>query len=158
MKSKFKIGSYFFLLFLFLFIGLLIKILLDFTKTFNSKITGFFVVILLFFVVFIMLIELRDKIIAIKFEQNGITINRFLGIKKPVFINNKEINGFHNSIISTKNGRYNYIYLIKGNIKIAKISEQYHKNFIDLSAEIDKRYKNLGSIKTNLISELKDMF
>ncbi len=103
-------------------------------------------------------VELKDKIIAIKFEQNDIKINRFCGIKNPIFIDNKEIEGFYNSIVTTKNGSYNYIYVMKGNKKIAKISEQYHKNFNDLSSEIEKRYKNLGFINSNFISELKDMF
>lgn len=157
MESKFKIVSYFILLFLLFTTGLFIKILFDFTTTFNSKFAGIFVVILLFFVVFIIFIELNDKIIAIKFEQNDIKINRFCGIKNPVFIDNKEIEGFHNSIVTTKYGSYNYIYLMKGNKKIAKISDQYHKNFKELSSEIEKRYKNLGLINSNFISELKDI-
>ncbi len=158
MKSKFKIGSYFTLIFLFFSTVLLIKILFDFDTTFNSKFAGSFVVLLLFFVVFIIFIELKDKIIAITFEQNSVIINRFCGLKNPVFFDDKEIEGFHKSIVTTKYGRYNYIYLMKGNKKIAKISNQYHKNFGDLSSEIEKRYKNLGFINSNLTSELKDMF
>jgi glucan phosphoethanolaminetransferase (alkaline phosphatase superfamily) len=158
MESKFKIVSYFILLFLFFSTGLLIKILFDFATTFNSKFAGSLVVLLLLFVVLIIFIELKDKIIAIKFEQNGIKINRFCGIKNPIFINNKEIDGFHNSIVTTRNGSYNYAYLMKGNKKIAKISEQYHKNFKELFSEIEKKYKNLGFINSNFISELKDMF
>jgi phosphorylcholine metabolism protein LicD len=104
-----------------------------------------------------MFIELKDKIIAIKFEENGIKINRFCGVKNPIFIDNKQIEGFHNSIVTTKYDRYNYIYLMKGNKKIAKISNQYHKNFEDLSREIEKKYKNLGFINSNFMSELKDM-
>ena len=84
-------------------------------------------------------------------------INRFFGIKNPIFINNEEIKGFHNSIVTTKYGSYNYIYLVKGNKKIAKISDQYHKNFKELSNEIEKRYENLGFINSNFISELKDI-
>lgn len=158
MKSKFKIDSYFTLLFFIFFIGFLIKILLDFKIVFNSKFAGSLVTILMFFVAFLIFIELKDKIIAVKFEENSIIINRFCGLKNSIFFDNKEIEGFRNSIITTKYGRYNYIYLMKGNKKIAKISEQYHKNFNDLSSEIEKRYKNLGFINSNLISELKDMF
>ncbi|MBX9808617.1 MAG: hypothetical protein K2X95_12590 [Flavobacteriaceae bacterium] len=146
------------LIFLFFTTGLFIKILFNFNTTFNSKFAGIFVISLLFFVIFIMFIELKDKIIAIKFEENGIKINRFCGIKNPTFIDNKQIDGFHNSIVTTKYDRYNYIYLMKGNKKIAKISNQYHKNFGDLSREVEKKYKNLGFINSNFISELKDMF
>jgi hypothetical protein len=116
------------------------------------------VLLIFLFAAFLFFIELKDKIIAIKFEQNGIMINRFCGVQNPIFIDNKEIQGFHNSIVATKYGRYNYIYLIKGTKKIGKISNQYHKNFGDLSREIEKRYKNLGFTNTTLISELKDMF
>ena len=105
-----------------------------------------------------MFIELKDKIIAIKFDENGIKIKRFCGVNNATFIDDKQIDGFHNSIVTTKYDRYNYIYLMKGNKKIAKISNQYHVNFGDLSREIEKKYKNLGFINSNSISELKDMF
>ena len=158
MQSKFKIVSFFVLLFILSATGLLINTLFNFSTTFNSKFAGIFVLVLLFFGILIGLIELKDKIIAIKFEQNGININRYFGVQNSVFINDKEIEGFYKSIVTTKYGSYNYLYLMKKNKKIAKISDQYHKNFRDLSCEIEKKYKNLGFINSNFISELKDMF
>jgi phosphorylcholine metabolism protein LicD len=159
MKSKFKTISYFILTFFIFFIGFLVIILVDFKTVFNSKIAGSILVLLIFFSAFLIFIELKDKIIAIILEHNSVIINRFCGLTNPVFFYDKEIEGFHNSIVTTRRyGRYNYIYLMKGNKKIAKISNQYHKNFGDLSREIEKKYKNLGFINSNFMSELKDMF
>lgn len=158
MKSKFRLYCYLLPLFFFLIAGLFLKILIDFETTFNSKLAGSFVVILLFLAIFVIYVELKDKIIAIKFEQTNIKIKRFCGIKKPVFINNLEIKGFQNSIVTTKYESYNYIYLIKGNKKVAKISNQYHDNFEELSEEIKKRYIDLGFVYTGFISEIKDIF
>ena len=42
--------------------------------------------------------------------------------------------------------------------KHRKISNQYHKNFTELSIEIKKRYKDLGYINSGFISEIKDIF
>ncbi|WP_395054495.1 hypothetical protein [Flavobacterium sp.] len=47
--------------------------------------------------------------------------------------------------------------MIQNNKKIAKISNQYHNNFIDLSLEIKKRFKDLGSTNSGFVSEIKDM-
>ena len=46
---------------------------------------------------------------------------------------------------------------MKGNKKIAKISNQYHSNFKELKQEIENKYKDLGFIKSSFISEIKDL-
>ncbi|MGL2964671.1 hypothetical protein ACSVH2_12685 [Flavobacterium sp. RSB2_4_14] len=47
---------------------------------------------------------------------------------------------------------------MRNNKKVAKVSNQYHKNFNELSIEINKQYKDLGYINTGIISEFKDFF
>ena len=102
--------------------------------------------------------EIRLKIISINIDKNKIEIKRYFGLRKIISINDNEINGFYSSLIMTKNGAYDCIYLMKENKKIAKISNQYHKNFNELSIEIKKKYKDLGFVKSGFTSEIKDIF
>jgi len=73
-------------------------------------------------------------------------------------IDSNFIDGFHNSIVETKYGSYDCIYLMSKHKKVAKISNQYHKNFDKLALEIKKKYKDLGYFNTGFISEIKDIF
>lgn len=102
--------------------------------------------------------EFRNKIIKVEFINNQFRINRFFGLTNTKIIDDKIIDGFYNSILETKYGSYNYIYLMSNNKKIIKISNQYHKNFKELSIEIKKRYIDLGYINSGFISEIKDIF
>lgn len=159
MKSKFKISVLVPIFGFFLTSGLIIEIIfIIFKNAFTTSLAEILIVTLLFLLLFIFFTEIKQRILKITFEKNNFILNRFYGLGTSNKINDIEIEGFHKSILSTKYGRYNYIYLIKGNKKIAKISNQYHKNFGDLSREIEKRYKNLGFINSNFISELKDIF
>ena len=158
MKSKFKIISYFIpILFLFSIVTL-INVIINIKSAFTSIYGGLFVIIILAFSVFIIFFEFKSKIIEIEFLDNQIKINNFFGLTNTKIIDDKIINGFYNSIVKTKYGSYNYIYLTSNHKKIVKISDQYHKNFTELSIEIKKRYKDLGYINSGFISEIKDIF
>lgn len=158
MKSKFKIISYFFpILFLFS-VGVLINAIVNIKSGFTSIYGGLFVIIFLAFSVFMLFFEIRNKIIKIEFIYNQLIINRFFGLTNTEVLNNEIIEGFYNTILETKFGSYNHIYLISKHKKVAKISNQFHKNFDDLSDEIKKRYRDLGYINSGFISEIKDIF
>ena len=158
MKSKFKIISYFFFCFFLISTTFYIRILINFKSTFNSFYAGFFVVALMLLVLLVCICELRDKIIEIEFINNQLKIKRFFGIGVVYFFDDKFFDGFYNSTVITKYGSYNYHYLMKEGKKVAEISNQYHKNFDELSEEIKKRYKYLGYINSGFISEIKDIF
>jgi hypothetical protein len=158
MESKFKIISYFIPIFILFLIGLFINIIVNIKSAFTSIYGGLFVVSLLFFSILMLFFEFRNKIIKVEFINNQFKINSFFGLTNTKIIDDKIIDGFYNSILETKYGSYDYIYLMSNNKKIIKISNQYHKNFKELSEEIKIRYKDLGFVNTGFISEIKDIF
>lgn len=158
MKSRFKIISYFFPIFFLFLIGVLINLIINIKSAFTSIYGGLFVISLLFFSFILVFFEFRNKIIEVEFTKNQFKINRFFGLANTKIIDDKIIDGFYNSIVETKYGSYNYIYLMSNHKKIVKISDQYHKNFTELLIEIKKRYKDLGYINSGFVSEIKDIF
>lgn len=158
MKSKFKIISYFIPIFFLFLIGLFINTIINIETVFTSIYGGLFVVGLSFISIIMIFFEFKSKIVNVEFISSQFKINRFFGLRNSKIIDDKIIDGFHNSIVKTKYGSYDYIYLMSNNKKIVKISNQYHKNFIELSIEIKKRYKDLGYINSDFISEIKDIF
>lgn len=158
MKSKFKIVAYFIPIFLVFSVGLFFNVIFNFNSTFTSFYPGIFVISLLFIAIFICFVEFRDKIIKVEITINQLKIHRFFGLICTETIDDKIIDGFHNSIVETKYGSYDYIYLMSKHKKVAKISNQYHKNFDELAIEIKKKYKDLGDFNTGFISEIKDIF
>jgi hypothetical protein len=100
--------------------------------------------------------ELRTQIIQITIESNQIEKKNYLGFKQKY--NFKDFNGFKTSIISSKSGRFEYLYFKKDDKKIIKISEAYHKNYFDLKKEISSHLKDLGEIEFSYIDEFKEIF
>ena len=158
MKSKFKINSYFFLFILLIEIILFVSLILNFESTFNTKIGGLLVLILFFCLIFIFSIEIKNKMDYINIEYNQIIIKKLIYLGKIKKYSDSEIDGFTFSKYESNYGCYNYIYLIRNKEKILTISDQYHKNFKELSIEIKRKYKDLGFVKQGFITELKDSF
>lgn len=158
MKSNFRLIAYFIPLFLLISIGFYIYIIFKFNSTFKSFLPGIFVVSLLFISIIIVFIEFRDKVIKVEIINNQLKIHRFFGLMHIQTIDNNFIDGFYDSIVETKYGSYDYIYLMSKHKKVAKISNQYHKNFDELAIEIKKTYKYLGYFNTGFITEIKDIF
>jgi len=159
MKSRFTVGSYSIILAFICFTILTIISVYDFKTTFTSIYGGIFVVSLTSLVCLFSVFEMKNKIIKIEFINNQLKINRYFGIGNPIFIENNLIDGFYNCIAHNKKGTYEYIMIIKGNKKFAKIACDYYKNYEELKFEIHKKYKHLGSKNSNdITTELKDSF
>ena len=80
-----------------------------------------------------------------------------MGLKKTYSIDN--INGYILSHVSSKNGRYEYLYIMIGRKKVIKLSEFYHRNYNELkSAILNKNIKYLGYQQWNLVKETKEIF
>lgn len=154
--SRFKLVAYFVFIFFIILFSFIIFQFQNITKGFNSIFGAYLTFILLVISFLVVFFELRDKVIFVKFENSSIKIKRFIGIFKSQNINNIKITGFYNSSVKTGFGRFNYLYLMIDNKKIAKISNQYHKNYEELKGEIERKHKDLGFIKTGLLSEFKD--
>lgn len=99
--------------------------------------------------------ELRQKFIKIVIDRNTISKQNFLGTTKYDF---RDFDGFQTSFITTKNGLFEYLYLVKDKKKIIKISEQYHKNYFFLKNMIAGKVTFLGEIKFKYWDEVAEMF
>jgi hypothetical protein len=158
MKSKFKSTAYLLVLGIILF-----SVILIFSSEIIDPRVPFWILLLvcfsfLFVWIWMFFGEIRTKIISIDIQHEGITIRRYLGLgaKKTYYLHG--ISGFKTSILRSKNGDYEYLYLMIGQIKIAKISTFYHSNYKELKNYlISLRIKNLGVEMFSNRQELKDI-
>jgi hypothetical protein len=158
MKTKFNLISYFSIPFLIILIGLQIKLVLDYQEIFKGQTVGYFLILFLFLSTILVLMELKNKIIKVEFLENEIKINTFLGLKKSIYINKNTIEGFENSSVYSEYGSYDYIYLKSKDVRIVKISNQYHKNFNEINLEIKNNFKYLGFKASGFRTEFKEFF
>jgi hypothetical protein len=102
------------------------------------------------------MILLDSKYKMFTINNNQIEKKNYLGFRQKYDF--RDFNGFQTSIISSKSGRFEYLYFIKDNKKIIKISEAYHKNYFDLKEKISVDLKDLGEIQFSYIDEFKEIF
>lgn len=151
MKSKFKFWPKFLLL-MCLFLGFLIVIypfiyfdrFLAYGRPFHFL--AFPYIILNCTIISLIGHQLNYKTYKIIINDDTITrIRRFgFGLKKVYKIN--EIEGFLTYSISGKKNASEYLYLIAGNEKVAKLSTYYHQNYQELkSSMIQHQIQNLGN-------------
>jgi hypothetical protein len=103
--------------------------------------------------------ECRTKMIKVRIEGDNISVRRFggLGIKHTYTFS--EFDGFTTSRQPYgARGILEFLYLKKGNRKVIKISEAYHKNYDALKAVIQTKTNNLGYEDFSFLSELKEIF
>lgn len=115
-------------------------------------------ILMTFIIVCILRGELRIKAVQVKIEYNYIIIKSFLGLgttKKYEFI---DFDGYKISILPSEYEDYEYLYLVKNQKKIIKISQFYHSNYTEIKQAISKKTKNLGKEDFNLAREIKGIF
>ena len=100
--------------------------------------------------------ELKQKMIIIEIKNNHISKRNYLGQFNE--FNFKDFEGYETSIISSKNGKFEYLYLIKDGQKKIKISEQYHRNYVELKTAIGERTPFLRDINFSIWQEFKELF
>lgn len=69
-----------------------------------------------------------------------------------------EIEGWKYSHLTSRGGTYEYLYLYQDNKKIIKISEFYHKNYLQLKNKVQENFKSLGYEQFSLLDEFKEIF
>ncbi|MFV8354741.1 hypothetical protein ACNQGB_00970 [Flavobacterium sp. XS1P32] len=98
----------------------------------------------------------RTQIIEITIENKQIEKKNYLGIKEKYDF--QYFDGFQTSIVNSKSGNFEYLYLVKDNQKIIKISAAYHKNYSELKDKISINLKDLGRIQFSYFNEYKEVF
>jgi len=99
--------------------------------------------------------ELRTKAIGVKIQNGIITKTNIFGSTSYRFDN---FDGFAISQVWSKAGNHEYLYLVKDNEKIIKISEFYHRNYLELKKTIIVDSVDLGEIHYNIIDDVKEIF
>lgn len=160
-RSKFRLWTILPVTMTFLASGLLYVILSNITvSSVDNLPTAVYVFTILFLFIWIWLIfgELRTKTIVVKIEDHSITTTNFLGLGITRQFEINEFDGFTTSLLPSRGGTYEYLYLIKDNKKIIKLSEFYHENYFELKNVITKKIKFMGNKPFNLFTEIKEIF
>jgi hypothetical protein len=113
-------------------------------------------VLFLFTWIWLVFGELRTQIIEVKILNNYIEKKNYIGFNQKYKF--EDFDGFQTSIISSRSGSFEYLYFIKDNKKVIKISEAYHKNYFDLKEKISGHLKDLGEVKFSFFDEFKEIF
>lgn len=161
MKSKFTIKSYLVLFLSCCFITLIIKVIpvLFNDPYYNDKLFPkiFIPSILIFSFIYLVIGELRTKFIIVEIDKSEIKTKRFLGLKTETY-KFSEIEGWKYSYLTSRGDTYEYLYLYQDNKKIIKISEFYHKNYLQLKNKVQENFKSLGYEQFSLLDEFKEIF
>jgi hypothetical protein len=156
--SDFKWRIWLTLLFAFAFITMLLQGIIYFEATFTAPEGGAMVIFFTVSVLWMLLYEMRTKIISVVFEDSVLYVKNWFGFGKEKQYPLEKITGYHTSALNSKLGDYKVIYIISEDKKIAKISEFYHSNFQEIETYVSSNLINLGKIHTGIISEFRDSF
>ncbi len=119
----------------------------------------FFSVLYIYFLTYLLFGELRAKAIKICIADQTITKRGYIGLGIKHTYQLEEITGYLLSNISSRNGTYEYLYLIVKGRKVVKLSEFYHQNYSSLKkALINRNIKYLGIEYWSFIKETKEIF
>ena len=105
----------------------------------------------------ILFIELRTKAIKVITDGDTITIKSILGMGWSQKYRFDELDGF--AISSIPNGldeNWECLYLLKNKQRVAKISEFYHRNYLEVKNTIHSRASFLGEEPFDALLELKE--
>jgi hypothetical protein len=102
--------------------------------------------------------EMRTKIIHITLEYDHMVIKRYYGLGKPETFYYADMDGFNIAFLPAAYTAYEYLYLMRGGKKIGKLSQFYHKNYMDLKTDLETHIKYLAVIDYNSWQEIKDIF
>ena len=161
MTSKFSIKSFFPLLCIIpLIFGLTVYSLFAFDRNkVPPPLHGIPLILLLTFTIaWLFFGEFRTKMIKVTLEEDYIIIKQFGGLVKGEKFLYSDLDGFKISILSSQGGDNEYLYFMKDNKKVGKLSNFYHKNYQALKSNIKTKLDNLGFENFSYIDELKESF
>jgi len=156
MTSKFKYTAYISVLYLVVVLAVIFWHVSTFKSIFMTMHSGKIVYIIAGIGALSLYNSFRNKIVKVSFDDYNLTVRRYFGLGKPhnYFLN--DVTGYFTSSVLGRYSRHNYIYIMAGTKKVAKISAQYHSNFNEISPYIKRNLAYLGDIETNVITEIVD--
>ena len=161
MQSKFTIKSYLVLFLSCCLITLIFKVIpiLFNDSYYKDKLFPkiFLPSLLIFSFIYLVISEIRTKFIIVEIGRKEIKVKRFLGLKTETY-KFSDIEGWKYSHLTSRGGTYEYLYLYQENKKIIKISEFYHKNYLQLKNIVQENFKTLGYEQFSLLDEFKEIF
>lgn len=161
MTTKFKIKSFFPLIcLLFILFGLVNYVIYSFDETNKTPpLHGFpLITLLLFVIIWLFFGEFRTKMIKVIIKEDYLLIKKFGGLFISKKFYYKELDGFKISVLTSTASTNEYLYLIKDGRKVGKLSDFYHKNYIDIKEEVKTKLTDLGVEKFSYIDEIKEIF
>lgn len=96
--------------------------------------------------------------IKVVLNDDHLLIKTFGGLSTAKKYLYSDLGGFKTSILRSRGGDNEYLYFIKDNKKVGKISDFYHKNYLELKTEISSKLDDLGFEKFSYKDELKETF
>ena len=96
--------------------------------------------------------------IKVVLNDDHLLVKSFGGLATAKKYLYKELDGFKTSTLRSRGGDNEYLYFIKSNNKVGKISDFYHKNYLELKREISSKLDDLGFEKFSYKDELKETF
>ena len=162
MKSKFSGWAYFITFYASLFTLILLFCIVS-DIAYNNILPAYFYFIITCCVIFVwcwvVLGELRNKVVSIEIGYDNIIIKRYLGLGPAKTIYFDQLDGFKTSILPSRANLYEFLYLMAGDKKVVKLSQYYHRNYTDLKeALISANIKDLGFEDYSAMRELKEIF
>ena len=155
-QSKISYKVYFVLPFIIAFIIVTIWSLIDFEKTFTGVGGGIFVVTILIWFNLIFLFT-AFKIQNVTLNDKHIIIKDFLGWGIDKEHNIAKTFGYYKASNQYKGNVNNYIYIVNGNKKLAKLCDEYHLNFAEMEHFLENNLTYLGTVHTNIFSDFKSV-
>lgn len=116
------------------------------------------ILLLTFTILWLFFGEFRTKMIKVVLNDDHLLIRTFGGLSTAKKYLYKDLDGFKTSILRSRAGDNEYLYLIKDNKKVGKISDFYHKNYLELKTEISSKLDDLGFEKFSYKDELKETY
>lgn len=160
-KSKFKFWVFLPIILLFLTTILLQQIVYNiFTPTeYETPIFIYFLLIILAYVwIWIFCGELRTKAVVVEIDEKILYQRNYLGFGTIKIFELSDFDEFITCQLPSRGGTYEYLYLIKNGKKEVKLSEFYHRNYIQLKHRITKTIKYSGNQPFSMLTEIKEIF
>lgn len=159
LESKLKFGPVFgIILCLFLIIALIYVILAYGIFSMPLYFSFTIILFLLFFLVWLLFGELRNKAVKIKIEREFLSLRKFMGLGKESKYYFKQFDGYKTLILTNEFEDYEYLYLIIDGRREIKLSQFYHSNYSEIKLILGSKTRNLGIINFSFVTEIKEIF